>query len=185
MARVHVTPETFTLVFYDAAQIADVAERVANDAGLPADTEIFVEVIEETPPGQVTMQSLDPIRMRVEGGAFEDPKRPRRPSEAIMLDTFARTLFRVADRREPAFADAPVDDKVSLAEAVAWDAYSVGRATRLGYPTQRQRRLYAFRNRHGFTDVADAAFEQLWTAPSCTWAEIVAICAETEAAKPK
>ena len=183
MARVHDTPETFTLVFYDSAQIAAIAERVADDAGIADDTEIFVDVIEETPLGQVTMESVDPIRMRVEGGAFEDPKRPRRASEAIMLDTFARTLFRIADRRSPAFADAPPDEALSLAQAVAWDAYSIGRATRLGYPTQRQRRLYAFRNRHGFTDVADAAFEELWTTPSSTWADILATCARTEAAK--
>ena len=46
---------------------------------------------------------------------------------------------------------------------------------RFGYAAQRQRWLYHFRNRHGFTDVADAAFERLWNAPSLTWSEIVAL----------
>ena len=51
-------------------------------------------------------------------------------------------------------------------------ATRVGRLERLGYRAQRQRRLYHFRNRHGFTDVADAAFERLWTADGLTWADI-------------
>jgi hypothetical protein len=57
----------------------------------------------------------------------------------------------------------------------------VGRLARLGYPAQRQRRLYHFRNRHGFSDVADAAFDRLWTGDGLTWADIQAVCAETAA----
>jgi hypothetical protein len=37
----------------------------------------------------------------------------------------------------------------------------------------RQRRLYHFRNRHGFTDVADAVFERVWGADGLSWAELV------------
>ena len=50
----------------------------------------------------------------------------------------------------------------------------MGRLGRLGHPVQRQRRLYQFRNRHGFTDAADAAFEQLWEADDLTWARHLA-----------
>ena len=58
---------------------------------------------------------------------------------------------------------------------MAWAVYSNGRLERFGYPSQRQRWLYHFRNRHGFTDVADAAFERLWSSPSLTWSEITAL----------
>jgi hypothetical protein len=49
---------------------------------------------------------------------------------------------------------------------------------------QRQRRLYQFRNRHGFTDAADAAFDRLWSADGLTWAEISALSDEALAALP-
>lgn len=183
MAIVTVSPETFTLVFYDATEIKAAAEQAAHDVGLPADTVIHVEVNESTPLGLIVIKSLDPILISVDSGAFEDPKRPRKLSENYVKDVLSRSLYRIRDRRSPAFADAPPDDKLSFAEASAWDTYCVGRAARNGYLAQRPRRLYAFRNRHGFTDVADAAFDRLWMADSLTWADIVATCAETEAAK--
>jgi len=49
---------------------------------------------------------------------------------------------------------------------------------------QRQRRLYQFRNRHGFTDAADAAFAKLWEADDLTWADISATSQEALAALP-
>ena len=183
MANVTVTPETFSLVFFDANEIKAAAEQAADDVGLPADAAIRVEVNESTPLGIVRITSLDPIVINADSGAFEDPKRPRRLSENYVKDVLSRSLYRITDRRSPGFADAPPDNKLSFAENVAWDTYAVGRAVRKGYLAQRPRRLYAFRNRHGFTDVADAAFERLWNAESLTWADIVALCAETEAAK--
>jgi hypothetical protein len=70
-----------------------------------------------------------------------------------------------------------------LQQQTAWDAFAVGRAERAGLPVQKARRQYHFRNRHGFSDVADAAFERLWNAESVTWADIEAVCAETTAAR--
>jgi hypothetical protein len=55
---------------------------------------------------------------------------------------------------------------------VAWQVYCVGRLGRLGHQVQRQRRLYHFRNRHGFTDAADEAFDRLWSGEGLTWADI-------------
>jgi hypothetical protein len=52
----------------------------------------------------------------------------------------------------------------------------------LGLTTRRQRQLYDFRLQHGFTDVADAAFERCWAAPSMTYAGIRELCKETGAA---
>ena len=104
-------------------------------------------------------------------------KAPRKLSEAGTLDVIGKLLFSVRDRLDPAFGDPPADDDLTLQESVAWEVYCVGRLGRLGHPVQRQRRLYQFRNRHGFTDAADAAFERLWTADDLTWADIAAISA--------
>ena len=49
---------------------------------------------------------------------------------------------------------------------------------------QRQRRLYQFRNRHGFTDASDAAFDRLWSADGLSWADISSISEEALAALP-
>ena len=69
------------------------------------------------------------------------------------------------------------DSALTLPQLVAWEVYSNGRLGRLGYPMQRQRWLYHFRNRHGFTDAADAAFERLWDTDDLSWSEISVIIA--------
>ena len=51
-------------------------------------------------------------------------------------------------------------------------------------PVRRQRWLYAFRNRHGFTDDADGAFEQLWHGDGLTWADIDRLSEATAATNP-
>ena len=50
-------------------------------------------------------------------------------------------------------------------------------SARAGWAPQKQRRIYHFRNRHGFTDEADQAFNRLWSADGLTWDELEAICA--------
>ena len=100
-----------------------------------------------------------------------------------MTDVLGRLLHRCRDRLDPAFGEAPEDGELTLQQSTAWDAYAVGRCARLGYPVQRQRRLYHFRNRHGFNDVADQAFARLWEAQGLTWADIQAVCEETDAAR--
>jgi hypothetical protein len=90
-------------------------------------------------------------------------------------------LLRAKDRLSDDFAAAPRDGALSRAERAAWDTYAVGRALRLGMPMRRQRQLYDFRLQHGFTDVADAAFERLWESEHTTWNGIREICKETGA----
>ena len=182
MATIRVKPDTFSLVHYDNAEISGIAARVADAIGFGPDVEIVVDVIEASPLGRVSVSSLEPITIACEGGALEDPKAPRRLSVDNTLSSLSKVLYRVFDRQFGGFADAPPDDKLSLAEAVAWDVHAVGRSATAGFPVQRQRRLYAFRNRHGFSDFADAAFEELWNAPWMTWADVQAICARTKAA---
>ena len=76
------------------------------------------------------------------------------------------------DRRSGRFDDAPTDEELDLVQFAAWDVHSVGRLERLGIGGQRKRRRYQFRNRHGFTDVADAAFDELWGSSELSWSEI-------------
>ncbi|MDG2113496.1 MAG: hypothetical protein P8N02_12880, partial [Actinomycetota bacterium] len=93
-------------------------------------------------------------------------------------DVIGRSLLRVLDRRSGRFDDAPDDADIDLALHAAWDIHSVGRLERLGYSPQRKRRLYQFRNRHGFTDAADVAFDELWGSSELSWSEIARISSE-------
>lgn len=183
MADVRVTPDRFTLVDFDAGRIAEMASKLAGEVGLPADTVVEIEVDEKTPATKARIESIDPVRLRIEGGAIEDSTVPRTLSDRLVADVIGRLLFRVADRRSPGFADAPADDQLDLAHQAAWDTSCMGRLERLGYDVRKPRRLYHFRNRHGFNDVADQAFERLWTADAVTWADIEAVCAETGGAR--
>jgi hypothetical protein len=183
LAKVVVTPEEFAFVSFDAAHISELTSTIADKVGLPADAEVRVEIDEATPLGRTRLVSTDPITITVEGGAFEDAKRPRQLSDYSVIDVVGRLLFIAKDRLDPAFADAPAESDTTLQQRTAWDVYAVGRCDRMGWQPQRQRRLYHFRNRHGFTDVADAVFERLWNAENLTWADIEAVCAETEAAR--
>ena len=182
---VTVTPEEFSLVNFDAAEIKSVIEELIPAVGLPADLDVRIEVDESTPLGRATVTSYgDPVVIAVESGALEDPKRPRQVSPTGSADVLGRLLFRIRDRRSESFGDPPDDADLTMAQSVAWDVYCIGRLVRLGYKhyDNRQRRLYHFRNRHGFTDAADEAFEQLWTADDLTWSDIAALSDKASAA---
>lgn len=183
MADVRVIPETFSLVRFDAGRLAELVSKLADEVGLPADAVVEVVVDEKTPATRAKVASTDPIRLEIEGGAIEDPTVPRTLSDRLTADVIGRLLLRVADRRTPGFADAPADAELDLQQQTAWDAYSMGRLERLGYDARKPRRLYHFRNRHGFSDVADRAFERLWTADGLTWADLQGACAETAEAR--
>jgi hypothetical protein len=183
MAKVSVEPSEFHYVNFDAAEITRLVSEVADLVGIPSDTEIQVKVDETTPLGRALVTSLDPIVIEVEGGAFENAKAPRQLSDRSVRDVVSRLLLKVSDRTSGKFANAPADAEVPLAHAVAWDVYAVGRAARAGIDVSKPRRLYHFRNRHGFTDVADAAFETLWTANDLSWDELDALVADVAAAK--
>jgi hypothetical protein len=183
VADVRVTPETFSLVNFDAGRIRDLVAKLADEVGLPADTVIEIAVDERTPATRAKVVSTDPIRLEIEGGALEDPTVPRTLSERLSADVIGRLLFRIADRRTPGFADAPADEDLDLPHQTAWDSYSMGRLERLGYDARKPRRLYHFRNRHGFSDVADRAFDRLWSGEGLTWADLDGACAETAEAR--
>jgi hypothetical protein len=174
---VTVTPETFNLVSYDSGEIASIVNELIAAIKLPNDLDIRIEVDESTPLGRAMIASTDPLVISVESGALEDPKRPRNLSRTGSADVLGRLLFRVRDRLDPEFGDPPADGDLTLPQSVAWDAYCIGRLVRLGFKhyDNRQRRLYHFRNRHGFSDAADEAFDKLWTADNLTWSDITAL----------
>ena len=174
MVQVAVSPETFEMVFFDAAVIGEVASEVAERVGF-GDEALQIVIDEASPLGRSAVTSYQPVVIEVDGGAFEDTRRPRSFSRARSADVIGRGLLRVLDRRSGRFDDAPADDELDLALHSAWDVHSVGRLERLGYTPQRKRRLYQFRNRHGFTDAADAAFEELWGSSDLSWSDIARI----------
>ncbi|MEY2415151.1 MAG: hypothetical protein QOH53_485 [Ilumatobacteraceae bacterium] len=173
---VTVTPQTFNFVAYDAALIQRVAEGLLESLGL-ADRDLNIEVDETTPLARTRVEVGDVISIRAESGAFEDTRRPRQQSEVATATSLGRVLLRVRDRLNGGFGDAPPDEDLTLAQVAAWETYSVGRLERLGIEVNQQRWRYNFRNRHGFTDEADEAFNRLWTGDGLTWDELEAISA--------
>ncbi len=128
--------------------------------------------------------STDPVVIETESGAFEDLKRFRQLSEDNTRDVLGRHLLRALDRRNPDFGEPASDEELPLAHRVAWEVHTVGRLAHMGYAANRQRWLYAFRNRHGFTDVADDAFQRLWDGENLTWADITSVSDEVAAQNP-
>ena len=100
----------------------------------------------------------------ISGANFEDTRRPRHFEPTQARTDLVEMLFRAKDRLSDDFADAPADRELSRGERIAWDIYAIGRTERLGLKVRRPRELYDFRLQHGFTDVADAAFERCWDA---------------------
>jgi hypothetical protein len=178
-----VTPATFSMVDFDSERIAALVSEAAGWVGL-ADGDVRVDVAEEVPLAGAVLASVDPPVLAVQGGAFEDPRHPRRMSTVAVQTVAARLLARAADRRRPGFAEAPPEGELTVAQSDAWDVWAVGRAARRGLDVHQQRWRYRFRNRHGFTDVADRVFDRLWAATELSWSDLVDACAETEGARP-
>ena len=180
MATVDVTPQEFTLVSFDATRIESLAVEVADRAGFGS-AAIQIDVDETTPLTRSRVESGDPIRLRIESGAFEDPRHPRQMSDVAVTEVIGRHLLKLSDQQDPAFG-APDEADLDLAHQVAWEIYAVGRLARLGYRDQRQRWLYHFRNRCGFSDTTDAAFEAIWSGDGLSWPEISALVDDAVAA---
>jgi hypothetical protein len=172
-SRVTVTPQQFNLVQFDARRIRAAAEQAAALVGF--DEDFRVEVDETTPLGRSRVAAEDPVVLRFESGALEDARHPRTLSELAVVEGVGRHLLKLMDRRDPAFAAPDEDEELELAHKVAWEIYSAARLARVGIRDQRQRWLYHFRNRCGFTDASDAAFEVLWTSETLSWPEMVGL----------
>jgi hypothetical protein len=184
VSRVTVTPDPFTLIPFDAPTIASLVEDVAALVEFPPGVEIDVAVDEELFP-PLTGHMADVVDGRaslwISAANLEDTRQPRTFAPEQARSDFVVMLLRAKDRMSDDFADAPADRELTRGERVAWDIYAIGRAERLGMDTRRQRELYDFRLQHGFTDLADAAFDRCWNAPTMTFAGIREVCKETGA----
>jgi hypothetical protein len=172
LAHVTVSPETFTMVDFDAATIASLTERLVDQVGF-GDARVDLRIDETMPLARVRIASVDPVALEVDGGALEDPKRLRQYDARGAARVLGRLLFQAKDLGWADFGTPPERDDLPLPHRVAWDTYAVGRVARLGYDAQEQRWRYAFRTRHGFTDDVDRAFGVLWDGDGLTWDDIV------------
>ena len=180
-----VAPDPFTLIEYDAAEIRAIIEEAAALAGIPAGVDIELEVDEvlfAPLVGHTTDVTDGTIKLWISGGNFEDNRLPRTFSASQARRDLTYMLLRGKDRLSEEFADAPDDHSLTRGERAAWDVYAAGRASRVGIPSRRSAQLYEYRLQHGFTDVADAAFDRLWNAETMSWAGTREICKETGAA---
>lgn len=169
---VTVVPETFSLVLFDAGEVAAITASVADAVGLPPEREIRIEVDERTPLGRTHLAELEPVTVRAESGAFEDPTRLRHLGRDAMVDVLGRFLFRAADRVDAAFGDPPPEEELSPQQLAVWDAYCLGRLSRRGFAPRQARRRYQIRTRLGFTDAVDATFLRLWNGEGLTWDDL-------------
>jgi hypothetical protein len=175
-ARITVSPETFTRVEFEASTIA---ETVAELAELLAITNpIHIEVDETTPLtrawASVDGRSSDAtITIKIESGAIEDRRRIRQFGPEAARDSLGRMLLRARDRLRDDF-DLPDDGELDIRQHAAWNTYAAGRLSRLGIPMNQQRWRYNYRNRFGFTDDTDAAFDRLWAADDLSWEQVIA-----------
>jgi len=168
---VEVRPEQFSLVSYDARVIADLAATLLERLGM-SDRDVRIEVDETSLLGRVSVDLGDPIVIRAESGAFENLRIGRILSEAATTLTLGRALLRARDRLDGTFGEAPPDGELTNAQVAAWEVYCLGRLERAGFGPHQQRSRYNFRNRHGFTDRADATFDDIWSTERCTWPEL-------------
>jgi hypothetical protein len=176
--KISVSPAEFTFVKYEAAVIADIVAELAAMFEISNPIKVIVD---ETTPLAKLSEELDgtssdaTITLRAESGALEDRRHPMSCSAAGARESFGRILLRAHDRLRPDFADVPADVDLTLEENAAWDTYCAGRLARLGIETNQQRWRYNHRNRYGFADGVDAAFDALWNADDLGWSEMLAI----------
>lgn len=175
--KVTVTPAEFTLVRYEADEIAAFVSELAEQLGVA--NPIHLVVNEKTPLAKVSAEvasasSDETVVINAESGAIENTKQLQTfgPKQATV--SLGRMLLRARDRMRDDFADAPPDLDLSLQQNAAWDAYCAGRLARQGYDVNQQRFRYNYRNRFGFSDAADAAFERIWSADDLGWADLTA-----------
>jgi hypothetical protein len=171
---VTVVPEEFTYVTFEAPAIEALLAGLLDRLGM-ADRALRMEINEASPVVRIAADDGDPIVMRADSGAFEEPRRPRSLSDDNVVTNGGRVLLRLRDRSDGSFADAPAEADLTLAQTAAWDTYSVGRIGRLGYHVHQPRWRYNFRNRHGFSDATDATFDRLWGTDRLTWVELSAL----------
>jgi hypothetical protein len=183
------TPEAFTLVKFDAAELLAIAEDAATRVDVPDGVSITIEV-DEALPGPLIASAAEAIDGNLafwfSGGCFEDPKRQSMLEPEMSRTELAAAFLRGRDRLDGGFEDAPADSEISERQRAIWDVYAEGRLKQAGgFLLNEARRRYTFRLRCGFNDIADAEYDRLWGASALTWAELEAVEARIAAADPR
>ena len=174
-AKVTVSPEEFSFVKYDAADIAAIVAELAERLEIANPIRV---VVDETTPLAKVYEEIDAassdatITLHAQSGALEDRQHPMSFSAVSAREALGRILLRARDRMRDDFADAPGDLELTLAENAAWDTYCAGRLARMGVETNRQRWRYNHRNRFGFSDDVDTDFDSLWAADDLAWSDL-------------
>lgn len=186
MSEVTLVPAEFTLVKFDADEVRALIDATLTEVAFPADVDVTVEV-DEVLPHPLTASSVDVVdheaKLWFTGGCFESPQRQTGLSVDNTRVELGSALLRAKDRLVGGFEDAPVDDELDDRQRTIWEAYAEGRLVKLGFPVREQRRRYTFRLYGGFNDVADAAFDELWSSDATlTWDELVALAEHLAAA---
>jgi hypothetical protein len=184
--EISLTPETFTLVKFDADTLLAVAQDAATAVGVPDDTVLVIEV-DEALPGPLIASASEAAPGRLSfwfsGGCFEDPKRQAELQPEMSKTEFGAAFLRARDRLDGGFEDAPGDSEISERQRAIWDVYTDGRLKRLGgFQIKEARRRYTYRLRAGFNDVADAEYDRIWNADTFSWSELEAVEARLVAA---
>lgn len=173
--QVTVAPQQFKMVAYDADEIAAVVRDLSALIGVA--NPVSVEVDERTPLSKMSA-SVDgassdaTVHLRFESGALENTKQLTTFGEPRARLSIGRMLLRASDRLSGRFDDAPPDLELTNPQNAAWDTYCGGRLERLGLDPVQQQYRYDFRNRFGFGDAVDAAFDRLWAAEGLGWSDL-------------
>ena len=103
------------------------------------------------------------VALWIAGGDFEDAKRPTHFSaDQARVDLAVDAAPGQGPARPTTSATRRPTRELSRGERAAWDVYAVGRAERLGHRRPAPAPAVRLPPAHGFTDVADAAFERCW-----------------------
>jgi len=78
---VTVTPQAFTFVSFEAPAIEALLTGLLDRLGM-ADRSLQVEINEASPVVRIVAEDGDPIVIRADSGAFEEPRRPGTPAPA-------------------------------------------------------------------------------------------------------
>ncbi|MGF1598568.1 MAG: hypothetical protein ACFCVK_16850 [Acidimicrobiales bacterium] len=174
-----VVPETYTKVEYDVGELRECAERALGRIPSLADgLDVEIRIDEMQATTRLWIVSLDPLVFELDSGAVENLRDPRRLGHLEAEVAFSRLFLELTDRWSDAFGAPALGADVSHAHRMAWDVNLYGRVGRLGLRLHTPRFRYNFRNRHGFSDLADRVFDRLWEADGLTWAQIVALSDE-------
>lgn len=184
MAQVTVSPETFELIDFDAAEVASVAASVADAVGLGDDVKVQINIDEAVIMAKSSSRlEGDTVVVDATGGAFESLRKARTFDETRCRTVLGQALLRARDRLDPAFGEPPADGDLDIHQETAWATSIEGRLHRSGVISGRpQRRIYHFRVRHGFNDTVDRVFDRLWNTDGLTWSDIQAASDEARGA---